>query len=707
MEYIFLKVLNMSISAVWMVLAVLVVRLLFKKVPRSFTVFLWALVGVRLACPFALESIFSLIPSAETVPAQILYDRAPAIQSGISSINAVVNPILSESMAPAPLTSVNPMQLVILLGWNVWILGMLVMALYIAVSYLRLRFQVRVALCLQDNVYICDQVHNPFILGIFRPRIYLPSALDEQQRKFVLAHEHAHLQRRDHWWKPLGFLLLTVHWFNPVLWIAYCLLCRDIEFACDEKVIANMDAQQKKGYSEALVACSLQHRLVMACPLAFGEVGVKARIQSVLHYKKPAFWIVLVALILCAAVAVGFLTDPVSQPLLSQRFSVFLDVEISNHHLSEKSIGHYCAADYEILGSKTHGDETTVYLWVMYQEYSYDQYLRKENGCHIPTVITAKKVNDYYELVEYWEPRDGSYYARDIQDKFPSYLHSQALDSQSYADKQQDRLTAKAQAYYDQVNTSTVYEYTQSPDLLNPTLRLSAKNHSFYFSYSGFSSYIAIGGYREENGQLILSTSDNLYTYVFDKRGDCYVFDATHSSPIPEYRYAEGVLSPVPHGAVFQPVAEDPGRPPFLSVSCDKQSITAWVGTYEWETTNLDGTKKHVNADSSHPLTCLDSVSALPLIPTTVSALEPHKAVLRFSQEPKQISIRRYLINDLALALGTGNFEEITCTDNSLSLAYGLYLYDITATFDSPSGKGTVHYAFYTSRPTIEQIPNP
>ena len=190
----------MSISAAWMVLAVLVVRLLFKKAPKSLTVLLWALVGVRLACPFTLESIFSLIPSAETVPAQILYDRAPAIQSGISAINAVVNPILSESMAPAPLTSVNPMQLVVMVGWNVWVLGMLALAVYMAVSYLRLRIQVRVALCLQDNVYVCDQVHNPFILGIFRPRIYLPSDLNQQQLQYVLAHERAHLQRKDHCW---------------------------------------------------------------------------------------------------------------------------------------------------------------------------------------------------------------------------------------------------------------------------------------------------------------------------------------------------------------------------------------------------------------------------------------------------------------------------------------------------------------------------
>ncbi len=312
MEAVFLKLLNMSISATWLVLAVLVLRLFLKKAPRYIHVFLWALVGIRLVLPFSIESIFSLIPSIETIPPEITMSRNPAIHTGISFVNSAVNPIIAASFTPNPATSANPLQILMAVGWNIWLLGMVCMLLYSAVSYIRLRWLVRINLQTGKNVYLCDRVTNPFILGFFRPRIYLPSGMDEAQQQYVLAHEHAHLKRRDHWWKPLGFFLLSIHWFNPLLWAGYILLCRDIEFACDEKVIQHMDNRDKKGYSEALVACSMQRRAVMACPLAFGEVGVKARIKSVLNYKKPAFWIILICILLCAALAIGFLTDPVT-----------------------------------------------------------------------------------------------------------------------------------------------------------------------------------------------------------------------------------------------------------------------------------------------------------------------------------------------------------------------------------------------------------
>ena len=310
MTDLFIHLLNMSITAGWLVLAIALLRPVLKKAPRAIVCALWALVAVRLLLPFSIESVLSLIPSAETVPPDIIYAQEPAIQTGIPSFNAAINPIITEAFAPQGLVSINPIQVFLLIASWVWVLGIVGMLVYALVSYLRIRKKVSAAVCQSHNIYICDYVDSPFILGISRPRIYLPSTLSEEAVEAVIAHEEAHLARKDHWWKPLGYLLLAVYWFNPLMWLAYILLCRDIELACDEKVIKTMSGPEKQAYSTALLGCSVRRSRIAACPLAFGEVGVKARIQSVLSYKKPAFWLILVAVIASIAVAVCFLTDP-------------------------------------------------------------------------------------------------------------------------------------------------------------------------------------------------------------------------------------------------------------------------------------------------------------------------------------------------------------------------------------------------------------
>ena len=311
MAAVFLKLLNLSISASWLVLAVLVLRLVSKRSPKWMNVLLWGIVALRLVLPFSVESALSLIPSAETVsPAVVQFDPAPTITSGVKIIDNAVNPSLSEHFAAAPLASVNPLYVwTYLAGW-VWLIGLGVMLLYALASYLRLRRRVSVSLCVRENIYLCDAISSPFILGVVKPRIYLPSGLDEVQRQNVLSHERAHLARRDHWWKPLGFALLAVYWFNPVLWLAYALLCRDIELACDERVIRTMDESAVKTYSTVLLACSMPRKAVITCPLAFGEVAVKERVRNALRYKKPAFWVVAASVAVCVVVAVCFLTNP-------------------------------------------------------------------------------------------------------------------------------------------------------------------------------------------------------------------------------------------------------------------------------------------------------------------------------------------------------------------------------------------------------------
>lgn len=306
MNELFLKIINMSISASWLVLVVLLLRLLFKKAPKWVNVLLWGIVAVRLICPFSFESALSLIPSAETISPTIMMDQTPSVHTGIPVINSVINPVIGESFAPAPGVSANPLQIWIPILAIIWIIGVAVLLLYTAVSYWRLRGKVSEAVILRDNIYQSENVGSPFVLGIIKPKVYLPYKMDVQDLGHVVAHEQAHIRRKDHWWKPLGFLLLTIHWFNPLIWLAYVLLCRDIELACDEKVIKELGNEQRADYTQALV----NRRMIAACPLAFGEVGVKERVKSVMNYRKPAFWIVLLAVITCVVVAVCFLTNP-------------------------------------------------------------------------------------------------------------------------------------------------------------------------------------------------------------------------------------------------------------------------------------------------------------------------------------------------------------------------------------------------------------
>ena len=310
MTNLFLGFLNRSLSAAVLIFAVVLVRLVFKKAPKWLLCALWALAAVRLLCPLSIESVLSLIPSAEPVQPEIVYSAAPAITSGIPAVDAIVNPPLQAAFTPDPVQSANPLQILTWLAAWVWLGGCAVLILYAAISALRLRLRVRTAVRLEGNVFQSEFVPSPFILGVIRPRIYLPFGLEPGAQDMVLAHERAHLKRGDQLWKPLGFLLLTAYWFNPVCWLAYVLFCRDIEAACDEKVVRELGESCKTAYSRALLQCSVPRRMITACPLAFGETGVKGRIKSVLNYKKPAFWVVLAAVFVSIAVAVCFLTDP-------------------------------------------------------------------------------------------------------------------------------------------------------------------------------------------------------------------------------------------------------------------------------------------------------------------------------------------------------------------------------------------------------------
>lgn len=357
MSDLFLKIVNMSISASWLVVAVLILRLVLKKAPKWVNVLLWGIVAVRLICPFSFESALSLIPSAETFPEKIISGPSFDVQTGITPIDNRINDYLGDRYFEGVTVPTNNGNNVMTILTIVWIIGILLLVAYTVISYWRLNRKVDTAVRYKDNIFQSENVSSPFVLGIINPRIYLPFSMNEQDMEHVVAHEQAHIRRKDHWWKPLGFLLLTVHWFNPLMWLAYVLLCRDIELACDEKVIKELGNEQRADYTQALVACSVNRRMIAACPLAFGEVGVKERVKSVMNYKKPAFWVIIIAVIVCVGVAVCFLTNPkqdrytlrIVVPAGSQEEFVYTDEEVSTVRNSIKIWSGDGLGDTEVL----------------------------------------------------------------------------------------------------------------------------------------------------------------------------------------------------------------------------------------------------------------------------------------------------------------------------------------------------------------------
>ena len=322
MNRIFSTLLTMSIDATWLILIVILLRLLLKQAPKWVNCVLWGFVGLRLLCPFVPESRFSLMPGVFRMQNRYgsavdqTFAQSPVVGGNLSQT-------VTDGAGAAGLTGIPTgagtvatgfggelFQQILSVGSILWLIGVLVMLGYAVYSYLRVRRQVSEAIWLRDNLWICDQVKSPFILGLFRPKIYLSSGMEEAQLPYVIAHEQAHLRRGDQWWKPLGFVLLMIHWHNPFVWVAYILFCRDLELACDESAVRDLTLEERKSYSYALLFCSMQRRLVTVCPLAFGEVGVKKRVKEVLNYKKPSFWILLAAVVVCVIVAVCFLTNP-------------------------------------------------------------------------------------------------------------------------------------------------------------------------------------------------------------------------------------------------------------------------------------------------------------------------------------------------------------------------------------------------------------
>lgn len=564
MSEVFLKIVNMSISASWIVLAVLLLRILLKKAPKWITVLLWGIVGIRLIFPFSIESAMSLIPSAETISPEIMTGSSHSIHTGIPIINSTVNPIINKSFTSMSETSANPLQIWIPILSIIWLMGIVILLAYTFISYWRVHRKNRTAVLLRDNLYQSENVVSPFVLGVIKPKIYLPFNMSKQDEELVIAHEEAHIRRKDNFWKPFGFIILALHWFNPLMWLGYVLFCRDVEFACDERVVKELTNEQRADYSQALLTFSVNHRMIAACPLAFGEAGIKERVKSVLNYKKPAFWIIIVSVIALIVASVCLLTNPKKE--LDDKLKVFLDMQVAEHNGSDESDDNFAAISYDLMKLDESDSTITVYAWILYQEYSCENgVLTEETGSYVPTAITAKENDTTYELVEYWEPRGGELFENDIKNKFPMYLWSRAIDSRRSVYKQTAECEQMAKKYFgilentvgdvsepqNIVLANTTYRYESNNDMA--TLSLSATDNTGYFSYSILSDYMAYGTYEDDGTYIVLKTDDGKFKYTFKKENDTMKFVASKSSELPSYAYSSGAKAEicVPDGAVF------------------------------------------------------------------------------------------------------------------------------------------------------------
>lgn len=352
MGKVFLQFVNLSINAGYIMLAIILLRSVFRKMPRCFIVAMWGLAAIRLLCPISFESSLSLLPSSETLSPEVVMSDTPSINSGISVIDKMVNPVLSESFTEDKAnirTDSSPnIQSIVTICTAVWTVGIIVILLYGAISYICIKRKVADSFPYKENIRFSENIQSPFILGIIKPEIYIPYKMDENIMRYVIFHEKSHLKRYDHIFKLLSFILLALHWFNPLVWISYILFCRDIELACDENVIRNMNMYTRQAYAEALLECSIKKHRPAVCPLAFGEIGVKERVINIMNYKKTTFWVTVTAVAIFVVVAVCLLTNPADS---TAQIDNNTELGFESYSEMNKSLSEQCNSLYIYEGS--------------------------------------------------------------------------------------------------------------------------------------------------------------------------------------------------------------------------------------------------------------------------------------------------------------------------------------------------------------------
>lgn len=670
MTDIFIKLLNMSIVAGWLVVMVMLLRLVLKKAPAWIFCVLWALVALRLLLPVSVQSKTSAVPSVETVPPEIVYTDVPEIHTGLPTFNSYFNPYITEILSPKEPDNneteepeETPAKKLIDIGGTVWLCGMAGMSVYGLVSYALLKRKVREAVKQDKRIFICDNISSPFIMGVLFPRIYLPSSIKEADAEMVIAHEQAHIKRKDHLWKPFGFLLLTVYWFNPLLWVAYVMFCKDIESACDEKVIKKYGLQIKKQYSEALLNCSVSGKWVTACPVAFGETAVKARIKGVLNYKKPAFWIIIIAVLACIATSVFFLTDPlsnetsddmsnVSDSIVNDKDSVaarfkFKRIIYSNVELPNQML----VSDYTIFlpqliittdnrllieqpDNSTYSEAGTLEKSKLYKN-NFDNMIQDEKW---QADYNAELIRtNAYEVYMCNREENGVVYLIYFTNGTILFMfgtqeneYSKTYDSVIIAEYSVDNGGA---GYILPYTLYDVYTYNFGSDNAYPateaSIYLEKYGNHFTYGYRTYSAqqYCPYGTYRYDGDKLYLETADGKNTYVFERTNEGLKYISELSSPLPMSEInSENKIEHIPDNTTF--------------VKSEDNRAGHYARVAEWISQSAF---KDIDGDGQHEL-CV-------ILPVPTSDVPAN--VLAIYDGCDRVAEERIIFNNVQFAIGT------------------------------------------------------
>lgn len=758
MENVFLKVLNMSISASIIVFIVIALRLLLKKAPKWVNVLMWGIVSLRLIIPFTVESKLSLMPNSENI-IKIPIVTAPDSQQ-IIPIEPAVNPgntyIPSTNQGGIPLTENSPFDTTSIIA-IIWIIGIAALLIYTLISYIRLKRKIGTAVLLKDNIYQSENVVSPFVLGIIMPKIYVPFDISGQDLTHVIAHEKSHISRKDHLWKPLGFLILTVHWFNPVIWVSYILLCRDIEMSCDQKVIKELNKEQKANYSSALLSCSINHRSISACPLAFGEVGVKIRIKSVLNYKKPAFWIIVTAVITSIAVAVCFLTNPkkedlsgiteqtvttqlngVSLEIVGKDFSSvnpYLEIKWNNSSgedivfgekftiyrktngnwencsLISDPVWHLVAYHVENRGLLTHKYNLLGQIMTKPGKYKFetcfttDKDHETEYTVHIEftTTETVKGTVLLSFKAEKLVYSDGSFSFVQTAEGAPNYIIANNMQLlEKYGQNASTYLGTLEEIALKEKTFDSRFRWNDICWFHGDSLESIKQNNSRIWQLYATPN--------ENNSELYILLEQNDGTYYlgygyYNEERLNPEFQNSDNSYI-RWLYKLQTVSGYDELVLTSP--------PEMVVLCNEIGTVASMGTTSWFYTDESGTEQAIMNDGNHPLLMKETMAKLDILPSYYSAYNPYTAYIQFNARsiqpvysvvPDELTIRYWSEADWnnINAKSTETVPRIVNGNIYFDLQRGNYIYEITAKFSSNENYGgTARYYFYTVQPNLD-----
>lgn len=553
----FTYILNMSITGSYIILAVLLARLLLKKGPKKISYLLWIAPFVRLVLPFAPRSDFSIFNLGifnkdvylgaihEYVPLSYDFDYTPEFATGITQAQSVI-PSTFEAFTGSPEYSANPLQIYLFVLACVWILGMFAMFIYSGVTFIKTKKILRTATKLEDNVFESDNISSPFVMGIIRPKIYLPYNLSEKEKEYIILHEKTHIKNFDHFAKIFAFFVLTVHWFNPLCYLAFTLMSRDMEMACDEEVLKRNE-NIRKDYSNSLLSFATNKKLPSPSPLCFGETGVKQRIKNALSWKKPKVWVIAVGLLILFGCTVAFVSNPSSSTVVSGKVDKVLDEAVSQmilDKLDDKYMPYFCKTEgHEIFGYSETEDEITVYGYMSCSTMNFmNGYLSSYNGSGwaCPFVATFLKDGEGYILKEFKNPQDGMGYGDSVRELFPAEFERKALHPDSYIDKIKEQKHSQAKAVLKANGFDCEIVPTSDTDVVlmeNNEAQKKMDSTELYSTSYYYPMFLGVVMYKQngiytvyerradvEKGRYYLAQYENGSTeavaHAFDKNGD-------------------------------------------------------------------------------------------------------------------------------------------------------------------------------------------